>query len=286
MDHLLRLPKKIYFKPGSMNVALRELTEVYGCRRALLVTEPGLYASGAARPVHDWLRKLGIRTAEFFGIGETPTVREIESALPKTQVFRPDVIVGFGGVAAMSAAKALYALYAAPDIELGKAELGLFDPDTLLVLIGADLSGAQNTPYAVLRDGEGAELVLRSYDLLPEISVTDAHFIDWMTAEQIRTGAKDILESSARAYAEDCSEYIRGFLLDAADAALRHTKAAVEGCPKAREALMDAAALMGMACGNVPDADTEPTSSDALAEALGFPCGDALAEAFESSRGA
>ena len=37
---MLNLPKKVYFKSGSMNVALRELKEVYHLKRALLVSDP------------------------------------------------------------------------------------------------------------------------------------------------------------------------------------------------------------------------------------------------------
>ena len=35
--NMLNLPKKVYFKDGSMNVALRELIEVYHLKRAYLV---------------------------------------------------------------------------------------------------------------------------------------------------------------------------------------------------------------------------------------------------------
>ena len=44
--NMLNLPKKVYFKDGSMNVALRELSEVYHLKRAFLVSDPGLYRSG------------------------------------------------------------------------------------------------------------------------------------------------------------------------------------------------------------------------------------------------
>ena len=45
MLQALNLPKKVYFKPGCMPVALRELGDIYRCQRALLVTDPELYLS-------------------------------------------------------------------------------------------------------------------------------------------------------------------------------------------------------------------------------------------------
>ena len=51
MLQALNLPKKVYFKPGCMPVALRELGDIYRCQRALLVTDPELYRAGIAAPV-------------------------------------------------------------------------------------------------------------------------------------------------------------------------------------------------------------------------------------------
>ena len=119
--NMLNLPKKVYFKDGSMNVALRELSEVYHLKRAFLVSDPGLYRSGLVMSIDCWLRDRGIRTAEFFSIGSTPSFADVRSALPKLLEFEPDVIVGIGGGAAMSAAKAMWALYEEPSLDLAEA---------------------------------------------------------------------------------------------------------------------------------------------------------------------
>ena len=119
--NMLNLPKKVYFKDGSMNVALRELSEVYHLKWAFLVSDPGLYRSGIVMSIDCWLRDRGIRTAEFFSIGSTPSFADVRSALPKLLEFEPDVIVGIGGGAAMSAAKAMWALYEEPSLDLAEA---------------------------------------------------------------------------------------------------------------------------------------------------------------------
>ena len=242
MLQALNLPKKVYFKPGCMPVALRELGDIYRCQRALLVTDPELYRAGIAAPVADRLRKQEIRVAEFFTIGKRVSFGDLRSALPKLSEFQPDVIVGVGGNNAMSAAKALLALYQEPELDLAAAAA---DSKRIpactkakLVLVATNFSsGAQN-----------------SIHLLPEISVTDADFTATLTADQVRTCALEILSHAARAYLDPrCTEFTAGMLTEAIAAVLGYTRYAAKGCPPARKKLHNAAALAGASYGNIVD---------------------------------
>ena len=292
MLQALNLPKKVYFKAGCTPVALRELGEIYHCSRALLVTDPQLYRAGVTAPIIDQLRRQGIRAAEFFTIGKRVSVSDLRSALPKLNEFQPDVIVGVGGDNAMSAAKALLALYGDPDLDLAAAAA---DPARIpacakakLVLIATNFSsGSQNSPFAILKGEEGQAIVLKSIHLLPEISVTDADFTAGLTAEQVRTCGLKSLSHAVRAYLDpDCTELTAGMLTEAIAAVLKYTGRAMNGSPSAREKLHNAAALAGASYGNVVDAITPdlpyfPTEEEIavsdndvrcaeLAECLGF----------------
>lgn len=291
MVQTLNLPKKVYFKSGCTPVALRELGEIYHCSRALLVTDPQLYRAGVTAPIIDQLRRQGIRAAEYFTIGKRVSVSDLRSALPKLNEFQPDVIVGVGGDNAMSAAKALLALYGDPDLDLAAAaENPALIPacaKAKLVLIATNFSsGSQNSPFAILK-GEGQSIVLKSIYLLPEISVTDADFTAGLTAEQVRTCGLKILSHAVRAYLDpDCTEFTAGMLTEAIAAVLKYTEQAMNGSPFAREKLHNAAALAGASYGNVVDAITPdlpyfPTEEEIvvsdndvrcaeLAECLGF----------------
>ena len=273
-------------------MALRELGEIYHCSRALLVTDPQLYRAGVTAPIIDQLRRQGIRAAEFFTIGKRVSVSDLRSALPKLNEFQPDVIVGVGGDNAMSAAKALLALYGDPDLDLAAAAA---DPARIpacakakLVLIATNFSsGSQNSPFAILKGEEGQAIVLKSIHLLPEISVTDADFTAGLTAEQVRTCGLKSLSHAVRAYLDpDCTEFTAGMLTEAIAAVLKYTERAMNGSPSAREKLHNAAALAGASYGNVVDAITPdlpyfPTGEEIavsdndvrcaeLAECLGF----------------
>ena len=241
----LNLPRKIYFKPGSMQVALRELSEIYQLKRAFLVSGPGDLA--ALTVVGDWLRRCGLRTAEFFTIGDPPSFADIRSAQPKLGEFEPDVIVGVGGGAAMSAAKAMWAVYENPELDLKREETITTGKKAKLVLVATDLeSGAQNSPFALLKDDEGAPCELKSFALLPEISVADAELLKKLSPEQ-RTEASQGLLTRCLAALETADEYTNGLL----EEAVRLIKENQTDRPEALEKLQSAAALYGAACGNM-----------------------------------
>lgn len=257
--NMLNLPKKVYFKNGSAAVALRELSEIYHMQRAFLVSNPRLYRSGVVSSIGRQLQKQGIRTAEFFSIGAVPSFAELRSGLPKLLEFEPDVIVGIGGGAAMSAAKALWLVYENPGLDLAKAaefpariRTGI---DAKLVLVATSFgSGAQNSPFSILKDDSGGTCVINSFQLLPEISVTDAYFTESLPPAQVKACGLATLSQSIRAFASfGCSEYTQGLLREAVRAVLNNLKAAESGCPAALEKLHNAAALAGAAYGNVMD---------------------------------
>lgn len=256
MKHTLNLPKKVYFKTGSAPVALRELSEVYHCSKALLITDSVLYRSGVAAPVADQLRCQGIRVAEYFSIGEYAAFADVRAALPKLQEFQPDVIIGVGKENAASVAKALMALYETPELDLKQAAANpdLIRPCTKakLVLIATDFAdGTQNTPFAILKDDVGEFYILNSLHLLPEISITDADFAASLTAEEIRSCTVRMFSRAVRAYLSlEGSEFTNGMLLDVMRLILKHSNAACEGCPADLEHLHNAGALAGIACGS------------------------------------
>lgn len=261
MKHMLNLPRKVYFKAGSLRVALRELSEVYGYRRAYIVTETGLFRNGTAATVIDLLHKQGLRTAEFYSLQECATVSAVESALPELRLFEPDVILGVGGEAAMNAAKALWLRYTNPSLSVQEAAE---EPARIaatggvkLVLAAADFrTGAQNTPFAVLQDATGAKIVVKSFSLLPEISVTDADLAAGLSPEQVRDGAEALSARVSKALANPkCDEFTHGLLTEAETAIRQCVDAAQNGDPAARERLHNAASVAGAAFGNVLDAD-------------------------------
>jgi acetaldehyde dehydrogenase/alcohol dehydrogenase len=199
----------------------------------------------------------------------------------------------------MSAAKAMWALYEDPELDLAAA---VKDPDLIpvgkkakLALVATSFgSGAQNSPFAVLKDDAGADCALNSFRLLPELSVTDAQFTKTLSPAQVKACGLSTLSQALRAFASrECSEFTQGLLREAIGLVLQNLSAAESGCPQAREKLHNAAAIAGAAYGNVPvtvDPDAPPYPTDAelaadaqrtalLAEELGFADAQGLLDA-------
>ncbi len=55
-----RTPEKVYFKKGCLPVALNELKDVMGKKRAFIVTDSFLYKNGYTNVITDRLNEMGI----------------------------------------------------------------------------------------------------------------------------------------------------------------------------------------------------------------------------------
>ena len=174
--NMLNLPRKVYFKKGSMGVAFREFAEVYGFKRAFIISDANLYRSGAIDSVEKLMRKKGIRTAEFFSLDEVPTFENVRSGLPKMLEYQPDIIIGIGGGSVMSAAKAMWLLYENPEMDLEAVAakyntLAASDNDfpatgrkaKLALMATTAATGAECSPFAVLKNDKGEKCVIANY---------------------------------------------------------------------------------------------------------------------------
>ena len=85
----LQLPKKVYFKQGCTPVALKELYEVYGFKRAFFITDAVLFKLGAIDKMKEQLESNGVMTAEFFDIRVDPQIQDAMKGLPKMHESSP-----------------------------------------------------------------------------------------------------------------------------------------------------------------------------------------------------
>ena len=69
-----RAPEKVYLKKGCLPVALDELKNVMGKKRAFIVTDTFLYQNGYTKPITDKLDEMGIAHTTFFDVAPDPTL--------------------------------------------------------------------------------------------------------------------------------------------------------------------------------------------------------------------
>ncbi len=293
----LKLPKKVYFKRGCMPVAVREISEVYGLKKAFIITDANLFKDGHVRPVEEWLRKGGLQIAEFFyGDGE-PDVTVAESGLPKMLEFEPDAIVAVGGGSVMNLAKAMWVLYEHPDTDLVElsekfnktttAGFPVMGEKAKLFLISTTAgTGAECSPFALIKDTSGKKRVIASFDLLPEIAVIDSDFSQNAPRELVKEAGLTVLAQAVRAHIDPhTTDYVLGFARDAVKDVFKYLPFALadEPCMKARENMANAAALAGMALSNAAET-IDPEAGLFPSEAEKSLSGDALAKLADLSR--
>lgn len=67
-----RAPEKVYFKKGCLPVAIRELKDVMGKKKAFIVTDSFLYKNGYTKTITDQLDEMGITHTTFYDVAPGP----------------------------------------------------------------------------------------------------------------------------------------------------------------------------------------------------------------------
>lgn len=86
---------------------LGKLTRSLGCKKALLVTDPGIVAAGHVETALQSLKKFNIEVHVFDGARENPTTANVDQGLSVATEFQPDLLIGLGGGSSMDCAKGI-----------------------------------------------------------------------------------------------------------------------------------------------------------------------------------
>ena len=95
---------RVVFGVGVLD-RLGEVARELGGTRALLVTDPGLWAAGHPQRAAASLRAAGLEVVVFDAVEENPTTRHVAAALEAARAGRIDLIVAVGGGSSMDCAK-------------------------------------------------------------------------------------------------------------------------------------------------------------------------------------
>ena len=263
-----RTPDKVYFKRGSLPVALDELKNVLCKKRAFLVTDTFLYENGYTKPVTDKLDEMGLAHETFFNVLPDPTLASAREGAKQMASFKPDVIIALGGGSAMDAAKIMWVLYEHPEADFMDMAMRFADirkrvytfpkmgEKAYFIAIPTTAgTGSEVTPFAVITDEtSGVKYPLADYELMPDMAIVDADMM--MNAPKGLTAASGI-----DAVTHNLEAYASMLATDFTDGtALRSLKMIFEYLPRAydngqndpiaREKMANAATMAGMAFAN------------------------------------
>jgi Alcohol dehydrogenase, class IV len=262
-----RTPEKVYFKKGCMPVALDELKNVLGKKRAMVVTDNFLYMNGYTKPITDKLDQMGIVYSVFSDVQPDPTLANAEAGAKAMTAFQPDVIIALGGGSAMDAAKIMWVLYEHPEADFKGMAMRFIDirkrvyefPNMgekayFVAIPTSSGTGSEVTPFAVITDQEtGIKYPLADYQILPNMSIIDAD--NMMSQPKGLTSASgiDVMTHALEAYASVlATDYTDGLALKAMKMVFEYLPTAyLDGTNiEAREKMADASCMAGMAFAN------------------------------------
>ena len=263
-----RAPEKVYIKKGCLPVALDELKNVMGKKRAFIVTDTFLYENGYTKPITDKLDEMGIAHATFFDVQPDPTLANATAGAAQMAAFKPDTIIALGGGSAMDAAKIMWVLYEHPEADFMDMAMRFIDirkrvytfpkmgEKAYFIAIPTSAgTGSEVTPFAVITDEKtGVKYPLADYELLPNMAIVDTDF--HMSAPKGLTAASgiDAVTHALEAYAAMlATDYTDGLALKALKTIFQYLPRAYENGQtdvEAREKMANAATMAGMAFAN------------------------------------
>ncbi len=263
-----RAPQKVYFKRGCLSTALKELDEVYGAKRAFVVTDEFLHKSGMSKKVTDELDAMGIAHTEFFEVKPDPTLAVAKEGARRMQDFEPDVIIALGGGSPMDAAKIMWVLYEHPEtkfedlamrfMDIRKRVLGFPKMGKKSVFVAIPTTagtGSEVTPFAVITDERtGEKYPLADYELMPTMAICDVDLMLDIPQKLTAYAGFDALSHAVEAVASLlASDYTNGLALEAISLLVSYLPRAYKqgrGDILAREKVANAATMSGMAFAN------------------------------------
>lgn len=260
-----RAPEKVYFKKGSLPVALQELR---GHKKAYIVTDTFLYQNGYTKPVEEKLDEMGIMHNTYHNVAPDPTLACAREGAAQMATYQPDLIIAVGGGSAMDAAKIMWVLYEHPEADFQDMAMRFVDirkrvyafpkmgEKAYFVAIPTTAgTGSEVTPFAVITDEEtGVKYPLADYELLPKMAIVDADMMLHAPKGLTASSGIDAVTHALEAYASVMATgYTDGLALRSLKLIFENLPAAYENGaldPEARENMGTAACMAGMAFAN------------------------------------
>lgn len=263
-----RAPEKVYFKKGCMPVALDEIKNVLGKKRAFIVTDSFLYKNGYTKAITDKLDEMGVTYTVFSDVQPDPTLANAKAGAKAMASFEPDCIIAFGGGSAMDAGKIMWVMYEHPDVDFMDMAMRFMDirkrvytfpkmgeKAYFIAIPTSSGTGSEVTPFAVITDEKtGVKYPLADYELLPNMAIVDTDNMISQPKGLTAASGIDALTHSLEAYASMlATDYTDGLALKAIKNIFTYLPRAYEDGTndiEARQKMADASTMAGMAFAN------------------------------------
>ena len=240
-------------------------------RRILIVTDRNIHDAGLSRLVEKQLPE-GSESMVINDIPEEPTLSDIRERLPRINEYAPDLIIGLGGGSSMDAAKALFALYERPDLDVFDitplVNLNLRKKANLFLVPTTSGTGSECTWAAVLSDeNHERKNELASPEIIADYALLDPALVRTMPKGITRNTAVDAITHAIEGRTSQWNNVYSDIFADKAIELITHNLPTVLKNPdvqKARESVHIGASMAGISFSN---------SQIGLAHAMGHSLG-------------
>ncbi|MCD8546931.1 MAG: bifunctional acetaldehyde-CoA/alcohol dehydrogenase [Aeromonadaceae bacterium] len=260
-----KLPKSIYFRRGSLPIALSDLE---GKKRAMVVTDRFLFNNGYADELVRLLKGMSMEVEVFYEVEADPTLSIVRKGAEMANSFKPDVILALGGGSPMDAAKIMWVMYEHPNTAFEDLAMRFMDirkriykfpkmgqKAELVCITTTSGTGSEVTPFAVVTDdATGVKYPLADYELTPNMAIVDANLVANMPKSLCAFGGVDAVTHAMEAYVSViANEYSDGQALQALKMLKEYLPSSYKNGKAdmvAREKVHNAATIAGIAFAN------------------------------------
>lgn len=248
----LPLPTEIHFGCGIV-AALPERIRALGCRKPLIVTDPGMRAAGTVERVEGLLASAGMDPQTYDRVTADSGSNLIAEAAEMAKDRGADVVVGLGGGSSLDTAKGVAAMAANSGSILDYTGIDKLPKKGIPVIAvpTASGTGSEVTYWSVfLNDRTGVKTAAGGVLLFPDVALCDPELT--LTLPSLATAATgmDALGHAIECYTNDACQPISAALaLRAIELIGRHLRSAVLNGREleARYGMMLASTMAGIA---------------------------------------
>jgi len=263
------VPKTILFGVGSLHTLGDEASKLEA-KKALIITDPGVYQAGLVDPVKEQLSKAGLSTDVFADSEPEPTLLKLNDAANRLKGNKYDLLVGLGGGSSMDTAKGLSVLLAHGGIGQDYVGVGKVPgPGIPVVTIPTTAgTGSEVTNIAIFGDPEKElKLGMVSSYLLARLALVDPTLTYNCPPKVTAASGIDALVHAIECYTSTkANNFTDALALEAMRLIVGSLRTAVSNGSdeKARNYMSEGALLAGIAFGN---------ASVGAVHALAYPLG-------------
>ncbi len=267
-----RLPTHVHIEPGALGQLPTLLAKPFAARSVLLIVDPGLSATPWPQAACDAARAAGTDLETFDAIEPNPRTTTAESAAERARAAGPGcVVVGLGGGSALDAAKAAAMLATNPGAATDFVGRNRFreTPLPFTAIPTTCGTGSEVTCVSVLSDaGARTKISLKGDGMFPTQALVDSEVLRTLPPSLVAaTGADALthaLEATTCKVANPVSDALAETAIRLLFRFLPRATQDIDGDDEAREGVMRASTLAGIAFGNA-----DVAAVHCLSEALG-----------------